>query len=141
MIWAGEQCITDCLFFPKPAEIIKSMFAGEVDPAPYTGPKQLAETRDPEVRSTHLASIKQLLKKTQDRLPRMPDAPKGKGTHKPVSHRMTESNWRAKWDMGKIHPDLLVLRENIPARFKKQFVEEDTQTATEASSGSTPPPR
>lgn len=126
VIWAGEECIKDCLFFPKPAEIIKAMFAGESTPAEYIPPRKLPEPRDPEVRAKYLAAIKELVDKSQfsGRPPRT-DLKQSADKPRPTESRMTESNWRAKWDMGKIHPDLLILRENIPARLKKQFSEED----------------
>ena len=131
VVWAGEQCITDCLFFPKPAEIIKSMFAGEGAAEPYAGPRQLDESRDPEVRAKHLEEAKALLNATTHRLPKMPVAsirqPGDKP--KPPDSRMTEKNWRARWDMAKIHPDLSMLRDAIPKRLRIEFATEDQKNA------------
>ena len=129
VVWAGEQCIVDCLFFPKPAEIIKAMFSGTSALQEYHGPRQLQEPRDPEVAAKYLADIQVLKAKLGEKLPRMPAVSRdsqGKNPA-PTPYRMSESNWRAKWDMAKIHPDLSILRENIPERLRIQFAVEDQE--------------
>lgn len=129
VVWAGDQCIVDCLFFPKPAEIIKAMFSGEAHPVPYMGPRQLQEPRDPAVAAKALEDIQALKVKLAEKLPRMSAANRDNldGKPDPVPAHMTESNWRAKWDLAKIHPDLTVLRENIPERLRIQFAVEDAK--------------
>jgi len=133
VVWAGEECITDCIFFPKPAEIVKAMFSGGVEPASYVGPRALSEPRDPEVAAKALADFRVIRAKLSEKLPRMPVAGRDSqgANSEPVPQRMTESNWRAKWDLAKVHPDLAVLRGNIPERLRIQFAVEDQKEREE----------
>lgn len=135
VVWAGEQCITDCLFFPKPKEFIAAMYAEkhEGEAERLTKPLALPEYHDPEVRETYQRDMDALLSKIASRTqmstvtPDEVSPPAYGDVLKRESFAMTEKNWRARWDLAKMAPDLACLREAIPDRLRIEFAEEDAE--------------
>jgi hypothetical protein len=141
VVWAGEECIKDCLFFPKPKEIIAAMFAEKHEgEAEYVEkPLALPEYHDPEVYEAYKRDVSALMATIAARM-RMPTVtpdeivPPAYGEIlKRESFAMTEKNWRARWDLARQAPDLAFLREAIPERLRIEFAIEDHQHVRETN--------
>lgn len=137
VVWAVEQCITDCLFFPKPREIRDAMFAErhEGESEYRRKPLALPEPHDPEVYARFKRDAAALVARISTSLPHMPSV---RADHQPIAYQkireqerwaMDESHWRARWDMATNpkHPDLRCLLDTIPDKYRVQFAMEDRE--------------
>ena len=132
--WAVEQCITDCLFFPKPKEITTLMFSEkhEGDSEHLRKPLALQEYHDPEVYAQWKRDRDALITKIAGRMPTMPSVTPDE-VHPPAygdvlkreQWLMNEKHWRARWDLAKKSSDLAFFREQIPDHYRVQFANED----------------
>jgi hypothetical protein len=122
--------------WPSPADLIGLMW-NDQEATPDTQPvpvrKALPEPRcTPEVAKEHLTKIYALLDKTAGKMPEVraerTDEVSGRPYREIVEQErwvMTESNWRARWELGKIDPQYRRITEAIPERLRVQFAVED----------------
>lgn len=134
--WAIEECITDCLFFPKPKEIITAMFheKHEGDGEHREKPLALPEHQDPEVFAQWQRDMADLLATIGRAMPQMPrvsadevEPPAYGDVLKREAWLMTEKHWRARWDLARLQPDMAFFREQIPEHYRIQFAQEDAE--------------
>lgn len=138
VVSACERCLRELTFFPKPHEIRERAFV-DFDTA-----KRREDAKAwPEFAGRPCIAgqerVKALVGRVLGDLPAAPEpdpaadpAPEPEPVRReppqpPPGWRMEESHWRARWDMGRLHPDLLNLRDGIPAHLQAKFAEEDTR--------------
>lgn len=125
----AECCIRELTYFPKPGEIRSRAFRGSGEAEHQTHRPQLPPANRMQVNQAGLDRVREIIDQASVKSCPVPWAGKEPEQNppppRPVPFIMTEPNWRARWDMGKIHPDLLFLRNAIPERLRIQFAAED----------------